>query len=958
MKFILKILTMVAAVVTTAVLFTTCKQFRDDPEDFLSYWAAEAVIDRNIVISPDPSYAPGSSIPCVPSAGPVTVTMKVHNPKNFTFIMPNSPGAPSDIVRFGDDKVKGSLGAKPVYGTDYTLEPISDGKELKLTYTAAFLKANERSSANIGASIRLYSTNGKKFNRTYSFALEANTPPPVPASVEASDDNHIALFKTAAADSDGKHYYVLCFKVAGFAEPGAPDLHSDLTHVYVSKNGGDETAYPVTLNSAHTDFDSTHSGGNFIAQTAVDKLLPAEAEDFPNSGSPQPDEIPSGPWVLYLKTDVQVGDAGAKYGIRLFDGKFYSEPAEQTIGLPAPKVFPDPNMNNMAVSGVYTEEGATNASDDLNGGGTYDGSDANNEAIHVYSAYGKAVKLTIKKDGGTDYPEGFTVMGSAEKLPGDAVLGSPSFTQGRNASVTLPAPAEGGDEAVYKVSFKVSGAGFADSIERTLYYKVRREVRAVDSSLPMWWLILKKAIEHTRIGGTVAVNGEIKATKDAGNSGEIIIDKELRIRSTGRAVINANKDAGGKPGHRIFKVTAGTLNLEKLELKDGMLLAGENGGGMFIDSGTTVNLDECNIIGCEADGSGGAIYARGAIVNMTDCTLTGNKAKDGGAVYAVKSAAKKSVVTISRCTIGGTEVEEANTASGTGTYEGYGGGIYVGSGCELTLEDCTVQGNKAKKGGGLCVYGSDSKLTLKNSTIGGMGEGEANTASGTGPYEGDGGGIYVGLDCELTLEDCTVQGNKAKKGGGISGYGTVEIKGTSKILNNEATESGGGIYSGKVLTVSSDNAEIKGNKATGTSGKGGGVYNESTAEFHFGGGTIGGNTAAKGSGVYVRPFQVQGKMTMSGSATVTEGNDVYLEKAEPGYNAANIIVTNALTETPAARLTPGKYDTDFIVVWGSSGHKLTDDDIAKFPITPQTSQNWTTELIQSGNNHLKLERTP
>ena len=165
-----------------------------------------------------------------------------------------------------------------------------------------------------------------------------------------------------------------------------------------------------------------------------------------------------------------------------------------------------------------------------------------------------------------------------------------------------------------------------------------------------------------------------------------------------------------------------------------MLPAGENGGGIFIEtenpsvSTATVNLDECRIIGCEADGSGGAIYAKGAKVDMLDCTLTGNKAKDGGAVYAVKSAAKNSVVTISRCTIGGME------------------------------------------------------------------EGEANTASGTGPYEGDGGGIYVGLGCELTLaNNGEVIGNKAKNGGGISAYGTVEIKGTSKILNNVASESGGGI---------------------------------------------------------------------------------------------------------------------------------------------------------------------
>ena len=65
MKKLLKILTMVAAVPAAALIFAGCKQFLEDPEDFFSYWAAKAVIDRNIVISPAPSYAPGSSIPCV-----------------------------------------------------------------------------------------------------------------------------------------------------------------------------------------------------------------------------------------------------------------------------------------------------------------------------------------------------------------------------------------------------------------------------------------------------------------------------------------------------------------------------------------------------------------------------------------------------------------------------------------------------------------------------------------------------------------------------------------------------------------------------------------------------------------------------------------------------------------------------------------------------------------------------
>ena len=94
---------------------------------------------------------------------------------------------------------------------------------------------------------------------------------------------------------------------------------------------------------------------------------------------------------------------------------------------------------------------------------------------------------------------------------------------------------------------------------------------------------------------------------------------------------------------------------------------------------------------------------------------------------------------------------------------------------------------------------------------------------------------------------------------------------------------------------------------------------------------------------------------MSGSAKVEEGNDVYLEEvgSTPYATDAHITVTDSLGNTPAAWLTPGEYNTGLIVVWGSSGHTLTDEDKKKFPIT---SQNWTTE--RDGNT-LKLKmKTP
>ena len=292
-----------AAVIALLFGITACKQFTADINEELGYWAAEAVVDQDIVMSPNPAYASGSSIPCVPSAGPVTVTMKVHNPKNFTFIMPNSPGAPTDIVRFGDDKVKGSLGSKPVYGTDYMLEPTPDNKALKLTYTAAFLKANERSSANIGAAITLYSTDGRKFNQNYKFDLEANTPPP--------DITEAKWGKTQTADTDGKYYYVLCIEVPtmpGAVVNGGP-LHKDIAHIAI--NG---TEYELKMKEDNSGFEPMSDP--FLTAGEVTSL----------DGAP----LPSGTWVLYYKTPTAMGSPQASYTVTLKDAKGLRSQASAT----------------------------------------------------------------------------------------------------------------------------------------------------------------------------------------------------------------------------------------------------------------------------------------------------------------------------------------------------------------------------------------------------------------------------------------------------------------------------------------------------------------------------------------------------------------------------------------------------------------------------------------------------
>ena len=649
------------AFIAALLTITACKALFSDIEEDFSYWASEPIITGFRAASAvQPS---DEGFQCVPSASDVELNLTVRNPKKFSFIMPDSSGAPTDIVTFGSDVHDSSRTNPPVYGTDYTLEQ-SAQDSLKLTYREAFLKRYEWSCANIGAAIKLYSTDGRKFNQTYKFNLEANTPPPNPAPVEVSDDFHIALFKTATADSLGKRYYVLCFKVDDMPGEnvisGVP-LYGDIKSVCVSKNDGAEISYPITLNSGYTDFDiSNPSNIAFIAKDDVAPLSSTEAAAF--LSSLQPDNVPSASWTLYLKTDIEVGGATAKYGIRLFDGKLYSALSEQTIGkraLPAPKVFAHPDIDNVAVFGVYTEgssivtpgHAAKVNSNDLNGSGANNGSTATN-AIPVYSAYGEAVKLMIKKNEVTDYPAGVTVTGSAELVSGASISGVASFMAGQSAVVTLPSPTEAGGETVYKVTIQAKGEGFDDSATRTLYYKVRRELKTVNN-LPMWYM-LKAAIGKIPLGGegTVKISGTVKA-KNIGYpphpDGSLVVNNRT-------INVSGERGSGDYPGRTVTVIgdskTSSILDASnlcsvftieyngKLILKNVTLQNAENddggcGGGINIgDNGSSLVMTDTDIKNCTVIAApilGGAVYVRegGSLTVGSGCVISNNTASGG-----------------------------------------------------------------------------------------------------------------------------------------------------------------------------------------------------------------------------------------------------------------------------------------------------------------------------------------
>ena len=225
--------------------------------------------------------------------------------------------------------------------------------------------------------------------------------------------------------------------------------------------------------------------------------------------------------------------------------------------------------------------------------------------------------------------------------------------------------------------------------------KLNTTVNGSDSGA---WEKLLRLVQDAPKGSTITINGEIKATSDFGNSGEIVIDKDLTIKGKNVAVsdiLNANSGGANAPAakHRIFNVASGvTLTLENLTLTGG------------------------KAAGTGAAGDGGAIYASGTTVILTNCIIKGNEAQNGGAIYATKDSSTASTVIIKGCTIGGTGSGEANKA------DGKGGGIYVGGKCTLTLQNgadgngAKIIGNTATNGGGVYIA-SGGTLNLRKGQL-------------------------------------------------------------------------------------------------------------------------------------------------------------------------------------------------------------------------------------------------
>ncbi|MDB5050070.1 MAG: coagulation factor 5/8 type domain protein [Fibrobacteres bacterium] len=177
--------------------------------------------------------------------------------------------------------------------------------------------------------------------------------------------------------------------------------------------------------------------------------------------------------------------------------------------------------------------------------------------------------------------------------------------------------------------------------------------------------------------------------------------------------------------------------------------------------------------------------------------------------------------------------------------------------------------------------------------------------------DADGGVIYNWGNLNLT--ECTLQGGTAVNGGGLYNRTPWVTLLHVTIQNNQATQSGGGIYNAfgdDVITAM--RCPIQNNTATV---RGGGAYNNGWLKLYHS--AVKGNKAGQGGGIYhAKPGSMQPELGLFNS-TVSDNKAISNELTPvPGPSGTSITSVNnscSQTETPSQA-----FDGDFATKWCNS----------------------------------------
>ncbi len=298
-------------------------------------------------------------------------------------------------------------------------------------------------------------------------------------------------------------------------------------------------------------------------------------------------------------------------------------------------------------------------------------------------------------------------------------------------------------------------------------------------------LAISQLISHGAQAAQIEVN-------NAGDDGEGCTFREAVERINTAGAVNNNGclsrvSAFGTRDSISFSVPSVTLKSEVIIEKDlainrftfdpPVTIKGDGSDGLFYIRNSNVTFNKATLTGGAESSGGGAIGAEDSTITLNNSTVQNNSADDGAGILAIFSS-----ITLNHSTV------QNNSANNSG------GGILVGSGSFVALNDSSVLNNFASNGNGGGISISGASVQIANSTISG------NTSGASG------GGIGITSTASAaSITNSTITGNSAASGGGLSAANQNVTLQNNLIVGNESSEAGSAEFLVTSQTLPSSN---------------------------------------------------------------------------------------------------------------------------------------------------------
>jgi parallel beta-helix repeat protein/predicted outer membrane repeat protein len=433
-------------------------------------------------------------------------------------------------------------------------------------------------------------------------------------------------------------------------------------------------------------------------------------------------------------------------------------------------------------------------------------------------------------------------------------------------------------------------------------------------------------VSYAIVAGNVDVDGDasLPFAIDAGTGAITVNDADdLDFEDTASFVLTVETDDGGPAnGTATATITVALNDLAEIftvttfddEAYGGGGLADELADGSGLSLREAIGLANAGaasadtIVFAAALAGGTLTLANGHLVLSSSLTIDGDLNGDDVADITIDAQGNSRFFRVNA----GTSTLDA-LAMTNGQYGGFGGGIRVFGGADLTIANATLADSAASaRGGGIYNAGA---LTLVNTTLSGNdaddnGGGIYNAGTATlietslsenSADAGSGGGIYNAGT--LRLVGATLSGNHADdSGGGIYNAGTATLIDTTLSQNSADVGGGGGILNAGTLTLA--NSTLAGNEAY----RGGGIFNKAGNTATLTNATFSGNSAAdRGGGIHsVLATLTVTNSTFSGNSATNEGGGIYIYEGTATLTNS-VVAGNAAAS--GADLFPSTYTT-------------------------------------------------